>query len=129
MTKLYVLKDLNDPTKLKAEYRSSASGTICELPEYLIGKSWKIVDGSAILDSEANDIRLAAELVAETNRKMDEMRAERNRRLSETDHTQLSDTPFSDAKKNEYKVYRQALRDLPSVVGDFDNFDYPVKPE
>ena len=30
--KLYVLQDLNDPTKYKIEARSSSAGTICEAP-------------------------------------------------------------------------------------------------
>jgi hypothetical protein len=31
--KKYVLKDLNDPSKYKVEWRSSAVGTLCEAPD------------------------------------------------------------------------------------------------
>lgn len=38
--KHYVLQDLNDPTKLKIEQRSSSSGTICEISADLVGKEF-----------------------------------------------------------------------------------------
>jgi hypothetical protein len=52
-----------------------------------------------------------------------EMRAERNRLLSETDYFALSDVTMSP----EMAEYRQALRDLPSTV-DINNPVYPEKP-
>lgn len=38
----------------------------------------------------------------------------RDIRLAASDWTQLPDSPLSDAKKAEWAVYRQALRDIPS---------------
>ncbi len=40
------------------------------------------------------------------------IREERNRILIETDWTQLADAPLSEEKKNAWKIYRQALRDI-----------------
>jgi len=40
------------------------------------------------------------------------IRAERNRLLSVTDWTQVSDSPLTQEKRDEWKVYRQALRDM-----------------
>lgn len=40
------------------------------------------------------------------------IRAERNRLLSVTDWTQLNDSPLTQEKRDEWKVYRQALRDM-----------------
>jgi hypothetical protein len=40
------------------------------------------------------------------------IRAERNRLLSVTDWTQVSDSPLTEEKRNEWKTYRQALRDM-----------------
>ena len=39
-------------------------------------------------------------------------RAERNRLLSVTDWTQVNDSPLTKEKQDEWKVYRQALRDM-----------------
>ena len=57
-----------------------------------------------------------------------DVRLERNRLLSDTDHLIQSDYPISDEKKQEIKVYRQALRDIPQQDGFPDNIVWPDKP-
>ncbi len=46
---------------------------------------------------------------------LDYVRAQRTLLLSESDWTQVADSPLSDSKKAEWATYRQALRDLPST--------------
>ena len=53
-----------------------------------------------------------------------ELRAERNRRLAETDHLALSDQTLAP----EMAAYRKALRDLPSNTADPANPVWPVNP-
>ena len=61
--------------------------------------------------------------------KMQELRYERNFRLTECDWTQNNDSPLSDSKKTEWKTYRQTLRDLPKNLPDgFDTLDGYVWP-
>lgn len=55
-------------------------------------------------------------------------RLERNKLLSDTDHLIQSDYPISDEKRQEIKVYRQALRDIPQQDGFPDNIIWPDKP-
>jgi len=43
-------------------------------------------------------------------------RVERNKRLSDCDWTQANDCQLSETKIQEWKVYRQALRDLPETT-------------
>ena len=57
-----------------------------------------------------------------------DVRLERNKILSDTDHLIQSDYPISDEKKQEIKVYRQALRDIPQQDGFPDNIVWPEKP-
>lgn len=58
---------------------------------------------------------------------LDELRAERNRRLAETDHWLLPDINAFNAYVFRY---RQQLRDLPAQEDlDLDNVAWPVKPE
>ena len=55
------------------------------------------------------------------------LRADRNRKLAETDYYALSDVTMSD----EMKKYRQDLRDLPAgkdTVEKCDNATWPTKP-
>tara|TARA_B100000900_G_C20353787_1_gene623410 strand:- start:317 stop:559 length:243 start_codon:yes stop_codon:yes gene_type:complete len=46
-----------------------------------------------------------------------EIRKTRNELLAECDWTLLPSSPLSAEKQNEWKVYRQALRDMPNTVG------------
>jgi hypothetical protein len=61
----------------------------------------------------------------------DEMVNKRNRKLEASDWTQFVDSPLSDEKKNEWAVYRQLLRDIPSNYS-MDTFltesVWPTKP-
>lgn len=57
-----------------------------------------------------------------------DVRLERNKLLSDTDHLIQEDYPISDEKKQEIKVYRQALRDIPQQDGFPDNIVWPDKP-
>jgi len=56
----------------------------------------------------------------------------RNNRLASSDWTQVSDSPLSDAKKQEWATYRQSLRDLPSqhqATNNIDDVIFPTYPE
>lgn len=56
------------------------------------------------------------------------IRADRNFELTRTDWTQISDAPLSDAKKLEFRNYRQSLRDLPNNITDPYNVVWPTEP-
>ena len=51
-------------------------------------------------------------------------RTERNKLLTETDWTQVTDSPLSSDKKTEWANYRIALRNLPTANG-WPNIDMP----
>lgn len=54
-----------------------------------------------------------------------DVRAERDRRLSASDWTQVSDAPVDQVA---WATYRQALRDLPETTTDPGNVLWPVPP-
>ena len=64
---------------------------------------------------------------------LQDLREKRNQLLTESDWTQIGDVVLAD--KEEWKTYRQALRDLPSVsanaaydvAGNLINVNYPTK--
>ena len=56
------------------------------------------------------------------------IRSRRGRLLAESDWTQSADSPLTDAKKQEWATYRQALRDLPTTA-DPSNPTWPTKPD
>jgi hypothetical protein len=57
--------------------------------------------------------------------KWNQIRIWRNLELSQTDWTQLPDSPVD---KDAWAEYRQALRDLPEQGGEADEVDLPNKP-
>lgn len=76
-------------------------------------QTWALADMS-------NDERLI-----ENERKSNDVRAQRNRLLTNSDWTQLAD---STADKNAWATYRQALRDITQQAGFPFDVDYPSKP-
>ena len=54
-----------------------------------------------------------------------DVRPDRNAMLASTDWTQLPDSPLSDEKKQLWKQYRQALRDMPAASDTI----WPERPE
>ena len=57
------------------------------------------------------------------------LRNDRNQRLSETDYMFGSDSPsMSDEKRNEWRAYRQALRDLPENTPNPLVVSWPTQP-
>lgn len=65
----------------------------------------QIIDGQ-IVDKDVDN-------VVNNSIKLNELRQQRNMLLAETDWTQMPDSPLSEEEKENYRIYRQALRDLP----------------
>ena len=60
------------------------------------------------------------------------LRDKRNDKLIASDWTQMSDSPLSESKKQEWATYRQQLRDLPVSYTDDNEWSdivWPTKPE
>lgn len=79
---------------------------------------------------ETTEIELSADEIEQLEQRRIEtawnrIRAERNRRLAESDWTVLGDSPTPTAA---WKVYRQALRDLPANTTDPFNPVWPTPP-
>ena len=69
--------------------------------------------------------------VIRTDNVLEILRANRDSLLTESDWTQMSDSPLSNAKKTKWANYRQALRDLPANNGSvtsIDDVSFPNKP-
>ena len=89
---------------------------------------WNDPDNPQPTEKEIND-KIAELQAAEPMRLL---RQERNQKLTETDWMANSDVTMSE----EWKTYRQALRNLPSIAepqldvnGQLTNVTWPTKPE
>ena len=97
-------------------------------------------DGAGAFDKNGNSVTIDEELVQAKIKEfknaepMNRLRNERNKRLQETDWKDLPSYPGTD--QEEWRTYRQALRDLPSSsspqldeFGQLTNVTWPTKPE
>ena len=62
-----------------------------------------------------------------TNAKWDSIRETRDMKLAACDWTQVGDSALSTSKQNEWKTYRQSLRDV-TTQSDPDNITWPTAP-
>lgn len=86
----------------------------------------KMVDG-VLMDMDADEIAAYEALGVEHEAmKQSGIREQRNTLLKETDWTQLPDIPK--ATRDAYKVYRQALRDVPAQEGFPNDIVWPELP-
>jgi len=92
---------------------------------------FKLVDGERIQFTAEEEAARDAEETAWTNnafnRAIADVRAERNRRIAETDYFALSDVTMS----SDMTTYRQNLRDITNGVDTVDkcnNITWPTKP-
>lgn len=69
--------------------------------------NYKVIDGEI---AHSPKVQSSDEILLKIRKQRDAM-------LSQTDWTQIPDAPLSDEMKNRYKLYRQALRDLPENYG------------
>ena len=71
---------------------------------------------------------LARAKTAEYEELASEIRAKRAKLLSETDYLFTEDYPMYDEEKEPWRVYRQALRDIPEQPGFPYEVVFPAKP-
>ena len=97
------------------------------------GLEWKDENQTKPTEEEIN--AKVVELEAEEPFKL--LREERNKKLAETDWTQLKDIDLDIIREKDWKNYRQALRDLPSKSNpkldsygnlDMSSITWPDKP-
>ena len=62
------------------------------------------------------------------NKNLGELKSRRNYLLSNCDWTVGQDSPLSDAKKEEWKVYRQSLRDITETYSTLEEVVWPTEP-
>jgi hypothetical protein len=77
-----------------------------------------------ITDEEAEAISIANAPKPTAN----QIRIDRDARISICDWTQLSDAPLTTAQKTAWKAYRQSLRDIPKQSGFPESVEWPIAP-
>jgi len=81
------------------------------------------INGNAVYNVKVEDTTTEEQTVLKNN-KWEKVRTTRNELLAKTDWRASSDLTLSD----EWKTYRQALRDIPTTQSDPYNITYPTPP-
>ena len=121
----YYTKYNADTGEIEYTFTGTADDAAINQPNILgeyKGSEYRIIDGVPVAKSQTEKDE------AEKSRAWVELRNTRNEALLETDWTQGGDAPISDAKKEEYRLYRQSLRSLPENTTDPRNPTWPTKP-
>lgn len=102
---------------------------------YLLDDDGNLVNGYVEGSYQANNFQVVNNEVIPYQAPIDcviWVREQRNILLTNSDWTQNNDSPLSETKKQAWKTYRQALRDLPSQYNSDDNITdviFPTIPE
>ncbi|OCQ18986.1 hypothetical protein A7985_22495 [Pseudoalteromonas luteoviolacea] len=60
--------------------------------------------------------------------KWSSIRTKRNQLLAESDFTQMSDIDLSDDMKQQWSLYRKALRAIPQTYSSVEDVEWPKEP-
>lgn len=82
-----------------------------------LSKNYKVIDGKHAYSA----------FVQNQEELLENVKATRNSLLTESDWTQVEDSPLSEEKKTAWKNYRQELRDL-TDVNDITSIVWPIEP-
>lgn len=99
----------------KPEVNPDQDAVLKDMPDY-VNNSWVL--GWLVRSKTDQEIAQLA----------DEVRAERNAKLTACDWTQLDDAPLTEAAKIVWQKYRQELRDVTSQAGFPTNVVWPEAP-
>lgn len=93
------------------------AGQIINKEEHIAFANWNNSNGGNLISVSLGGGQYRLEEYKEPEKTTEELaqekRAERDISLAQTDKYMLSDFPITDEKREQYKAYRQYLRDLP----------------
>ena len=90
------------------------------------GSSFEITDDE-VIEIQLYREKSQSEIDSEINSLWVSVRQRRNIELTECDWTQIPDSPLSDEVKEQWKIYRQQLRDI-TLQNNPRNIDWPTPP-
>jgi hypothetical protein len=123
---IYIKFDENNIQEQTVSTEESPGQDWHVIPSNTDGKFYKLSNGVPVpmTEKELEDYRFDLKRTWV----IQDARNKRDRALIESDWTQLSTSPLSDAKKTEWETYRQALRDLPDNISEDLTYTLPEVP-
>ena len=87
-----------------------------------------VIEENEVIEYQKVREKTQQEITQEKESKWVSIREERNQLLSESDWTQISDSPLPNEKQTEWQIYRQLLRDITLQPNPF-TINWPTIPE
>lgn len=94
----------------------------------IVDGSYTVIEQTEVVEYQTARNKTQDEIDSEIENLWSNIRSQRNIFLNESDWTQISDSPLSEEKKDEWKIYRQQLRDITNQ-NDPHNIVWPIKPD
>jgi len=99
-----------------------------DIPDgYKVDGSYIEILEDEVVEYQTKRLKTQEEINEEIQNAWVDVRARRGIYLAESDWTQISDSPLSDEMKTEWRIYRQALRDITNYDSPW-SIDWPNKP-
>jgi hypothetical protein len=93
----------------------------------ILGSNFEILENE-VIEHQITRLKTDEEKEQDKQNMWKIVREERNKKLFECDWTQLSDSPLTAEKKEEFRVYRQSLRDITTQLNP-SSIEWPTPPE
>ena len=87
-----------------------------------------VIEETEVVEYQKVRNKTEQEITEEIESMWRSIRDRRNVFLTESDWTQLPDSPLTNQKQTEWQIYRQSLRDITTQLNPF-SIDWPTPPE
>lgn len=108
-----------DPDIRAFQYDSNDSSQ-CSIEKSQENISCTLTDVQVFIDAHTAEKARIQQVEDDFQNSWDRIRQERQNYIFDTDWTQTEDSPLTDAKKEEFRVYRQALRDMTTTYSEVE---------
>lgn len=92
----------------------------------IIGSNFEILENE-VIEHQITRLKTNEEKEQDKQNMWNIIREERNKKLLDSDWTQLADSPLTNQKQTEWQIYRQSLRDITTQLNPF-SIEWPTPP-
>ena len=120
---------MHDPFILNTVQRALQATTDVMPTKFYLDPDYDLIQFEEGYDKPSREVFYAKYNELLNTHKYEVLREQRNKKLTESDFSMLPDYHLSQENEEEWEVYRQALRDIPSTTEDPETPIWPEQPQ
>ena len=120
---------MHDPFILNTVQRALQATTDVMPTKFYLDPDYDLIQFEEGYDKPSREVFYAKYNELLNTHKYEVLREQRNKKLTESDFSMLPDYHLSQENEEEWEVYRQALRDIPSTTEDPETPIWPEPPQ